>query len=73
MVEGARRGQDMTKKKNRMHIGTSGWQYAHWKGPFYPENLKKENYLSFLRLFFFVCQLEPIKMPDVTRMRIRIQ
>ena len=22
-----------------IHIGTSGWHYAHWKGPFYPEKL----------------------------------
>lgn len=47
MVESARRGQDMTKKKNRMHIGTSGWQYAHWKGPFYPEHLGKGEFLRF--------------------------
>ena len=23
----------------RIHIGTSGWHYAHWRGPFYPEDL----------------------------------
>jgi uncharacterized protein YecE (DUF72 family) len=22
-----------------IHIGTSGWHYAHWKGPFYPRDL----------------------------------
>jgi len=22
-----------------VHIGTSGWHYAHWKGPFYPEGM----------------------------------
>jgi uncharacterized protein YecE (DUF72 family) len=22
----------------RIHIGTSGWHYAHWRGPFYPDN-----------------------------------
>lgn len=22
-----------------VHIGTSGWHYKHWKGPFYPEKL----------------------------------
>ena len=21
-------------------IGTSGWHYASWKGPFFPKNLK---------------------------------
>jgi uncharacterized protein YecE (DUF72 family) len=23
----------------QIHIGTSGWHYAHWRGPFYPEDL----------------------------------
>lgn len=25
--------------RNRLHIGTSGWHYYHWKGPFYPEGM----------------------------------
>jgi uncharacterized protein YecE (DUF72 family) len=24
-----------------IHIGTSGWHYDHWRGPFYPQNLGK--------------------------------
>jgi len=27
------------KGKKRIRIGTSGWHYPHWKGPFYPEDL----------------------------------
>ncbi|HMA66673.1 MAG TPA: DUF72 domain-containing protein [Desulfosalsimonadaceae bacterium] len=23
----------------KLHIGTSGWNYKHWRGPFYPEEL----------------------------------
>ena len=30
----------------RIHIGTSGWQYDHWKGPFYPEDLAKRDWLA---------------------------
>jgi uncharacterized protein YecE (DUF72 family) len=26
-------------KSGLFHIGTSGWHYQHWKGPFYPEGL----------------------------------
>lgn len=26
-------------------VGTSGWQYKHWKGRFYPENLKASEWL----------------------------
>jgi uncharacterized protein YecE (DUF72 family) len=25
--------------QGRVHIGTSGWHYKHWKGPFYPADL----------------------------------
>src|SRR5215831_13975665 len=30
-----------------VHIGTSGWHYNHWKGPFYPEDLPASEMLSF--------------------------
>ncbi|HEY3276693.1 MAG TPA: DUF72 domain-containing protein [Syntrophorhabdaceae bacterium] len=29
------------------HIGTSGWQYPHWKGPFYPEGVKNADWLAY--------------------------
>ncbi|HET9109244.1 MAG TPA: DUF72 domain-containing protein [Ktedonobacterales bacterium] len=28
-------------------IGTSGWHYAHWRGPFYPNDLPTREWLSF--------------------------
>ncbi|MBW1992375.1 MAG: DUF72 domain-containing protein [Deltaproteobacteria bacterium] len=31
----------------RIHIGTSGWHYGHWKGPFYPKNLDSGEFLPF--------------------------
>lgn len=27
------------KSTRNIHIGTSGWHFDHWKGPFYPERL----------------------------------
>lgn len=30
-----------------MYIGTSGFQYDDWVGPYYPEGLPKENWLAF--------------------------
>jgi len=30
----------------KMHIGTSGWNYDHWKGLFYPEKLPKSRWLQ---------------------------
>jgi uncharacterized protein YecE (DUF72 family) len=29
------------------HIGTSGWQYRHWKGVFYPDGLKVQDWLTY--------------------------
>ncbi len=30
----------------RIHIGTSGWAYPHWKGPFYPADLPDSRLLE---------------------------
>jgi len=35
------------RKTPSIHIGTSGWHYMHWKGPFYPEELSPENFLQY--------------------------
>ncbi len=32
-----------------IHVGTSGWHYEHWKGPFYPEDLPEEGWLAYYR------------------------
>lgn len=31
----------------QVHVGTSGWQYRHWKGVFYPPGLASPRWLSF--------------------------
>jgi uncharacterized protein YecE (DUF72 family) len=31
----------------KIHVGTSGWSYRHWAGPFYPEHLSPDRYLDF--------------------------
>ena len=35
-----------------IHIGTSGWHYPHWVGPFYPEHMPSEEYLSYYARHF---------------------
>ena len=32
---------------SRIHIGTSGWHYSHWVGPFYPAGTSSEEFLDF--------------------------
>lgn len=34
------------------YIGTSGWQYDHWKGIFYPDKLPKSKWLEFYATYF---------------------
>lgn len=33
--------------RGKIHIGTSGWNYKHWKEVFYPNDLKPEKWLEF--------------------------
>lgn len=35
-----------------IHIGTSGWHYNHWKGPFYPAKLPQTEMLSYYARHF---------------------
>ena len=32
---------------DRIHIGTSGWSYEHWLGPFYPQELGSARMLAY--------------------------
>lgn len=38
--------------QRRIFIGTSGWHYQHWKGPFYPEDLANRELLQYYARFF---------------------
>jgi uncharacterized protein YecE (DUF72 family) len=37
----------MRRRFDQIHIGTSGWTYPHWRGPFYPEDLPDDQRLRF--------------------------
>ncbi len=34
------------------YIGTSGWSYRHWVGPFYPNDLKPPQFLEYYMRYF---------------------
>jgi len=36
----------------KAYIGTSGWQYYHWKGKFYPKDLTSKDFLKFYSQYF---------------------
>lgn len=31
----------------KVHVGTSGWHYDHWRGPFYPDDMKPAAFLDY--------------------------
>lgn len=37
----------MSSSEGNLHVGTSGWAYNEWRGPFYPNDLHKEDQLEF--------------------------
>jgi uncharacterized protein YecE (DUF72 family) len=39
------------------HIGTSGWHYPHWRGPFYPADLPGGQRLAYYLRFFDTVEL----------------
>ncbi len=45
------------KETGKFHIGTSGWHYEHWKGPFYPEDIPAEKMLSFYKNHFRTAEI----------------
>jgi uncharacterized protein YecE (DUF72 family) len=45
------------KRGNLIHIGTSGWHYDHWRGPFYPEDLTKEDFLKYYKSQFHTVEI----------------
>lgn len=42
----------MKKPLGQIHVGTSGWSYAHWKGPFYPPDLPDAHRLRYYAQHF---------------------
>jgi len=37
----------MSEYEKMIHIGTSGWNYNHWKGVFYPDKISSDEMLSY--------------------------
>jgi len=40
-----------------VHIGTSGWHYEHWAGPFYPEDVPRKDYLTYYSQHFHTVEI----------------
>ncbi len=44
-------------REGAIRIGTSGWHYPHWRGPFYPEKLPASKMLEFYTQHFDTVEL----------------
>lgn len=55
------------RKKNRIHIGTSGWNYKHWKEKFYPSGIPQKKWLEFYYNHFKTVELNNsfYRLPEV--------
>lgn len=42
----------MAEREGKIHIGTSGWHYAHWNGTFYPPKTSQKDYLNYYLRYF---------------------
>ena len=47
----------MAKAKCDIRIGTSGWHYGHWAGPFYPADLPRDKWLEYYAWYFDTVEL----------------
>lgn len=61
--------QNLSGAKPHILIGTSGYDYPEWKGVFYPENLKRADFLAYYATQFNALELNNTfyNMPDKTR------
>lgn len=44
--------------KARLYIGTAGFSYPDWRGPFYPEGLRPKDFLAYYAQKFHVVELD---------------
>jgi uncharacterized protein YecE (DUF72 family) len=43
--------------QNKIHIGTSGWSYKHWRGLFYPDKLAAGKWLDYYKGTFSTTEI----------------
>lgn len=61
----------MNKPGGQIHIGTSGWSYAHWKGPFYPPDLPDARMLEYYARHFHSVEINSsfYRLPEPRTLR----
>lgn len=44
-------------KSHKVHLGSSGWSYKHWKEKFYPEKMKPAEYLTYYARHYDITEI----------------
>ncbi|WP_353685584.1 DUF72 domain-containing protein [Thermodesulfovibrio sp. 3462-1] len=57
--------EQVIQRRINYYIGTSGWQYGHWKGIFYPEQLRYSEWLSYYCRHFSTVEINVTFYRDV--------
>jgi uncharacterized protein YecE (DUF72 family) len=55
----------------RIYIGTSGWHYASWRGPFFPEELILKHQLLYYASQFRTAELNGVFYRTPTREAVK--
>ena len=50
----------MAKRRRRIHIGTSGWSYPSWRGPFFPKEVMVKHHLAYYATQFETAELNGV-------------
>jgi uncharacterized protein YecE (DUF72 family) len=48
------------KRRRRIHIGTSGWSYTSWRGPFFPKEVMVKHHLAYYATQFDTAELNGV-------------
>lgn len=58
-------------KKQPVHIGTSGWHYKHWKGTFYPADIRSDEQFDYYQRVFNTVELNNsfYRLPEISSFR----
>jgi uncharacterized protein YecE (DUF72 family) len=48
------------KRKRRIHVGTSGWSYPSWRGPFFPKEVMIKHHLAYYATQFETAELNGV-------------
>ncbi len=64
----------MSTKQGHLRIGTSGYQYDHWRGVFYPRNIPHKGWFAYYASHFDTVEVNNTfyRLPSAHTLTIRM-